>query len=41
MAGEHLSGFALARAKKSHIAVKEAVLPFARFPGVDTILGPR
>ncbi len=23
-----------------HIAVKEAVLPFARFPGVDTILGP-
>ena len=23
-----------------HISVKEAVLPFARFPGVDTILGP-
>jgi carbamoyl-phosphate synthase large subunit len=23
-----------------HIAVKEAVFPFARFPGVDTILGP-
>ncbi|MEO7803601.1 MAG: carbamoyl phosphate synthase large subunit, partial [Actinomycetota bacterium] len=23
-----------------HVAVKEAVLPFARFPGVDTILGP-
>ncbi|MEM6409092.1 MAG: carbamoyl phosphate synthase large subunit, partial [Pseudomonadota bacterium] len=23
-----------------HFAVKEAVLPFARFPGVDTILGP-
>lgn len=23
-----------------HMAVKEAVLPFARFPGVDTILGP-
>ena len=23
-----------------HIAVKEAVLPFARFPGVDTVLGP-
>jgi len=24
----------------SHVAVKEAVLPFPRFPGVDTILGP-
>ena len=23
-----------------HVAVKAAVLPFARFPGVDTILGP-
>jgi carbamoyl-phosphate synthase large subunit len=23
-----------------HIAVKEAVMPFARFPGVDTLLGP-
>ncbi|MFL2654157.1 MAG: carbamoyl-phosphate synthase large subunit, partial [Alphaproteobacteria bacterium] len=24
----------------SHVAIKEAVFPFARFPGVDTILGP-
>ncbi|MDP6777533.1 MAG: ATP-grasp domain-containing protein, partial [Candidatus Latescibacteria bacterium] len=24
----------------SHIAVKEAVLPFSKFPGVDTLLGP-
>ncbi len=24
----------------SHIAVKEAVFPFAKFPGVDTLLGP-
>ncbi|MGH2721518.1 MAG: carbamoyl-phosphate synthase large subunit, partial [Actinomycetota bacterium] len=24
----------------AHVAVKEAVLPFGRFPGVDTILGP-
>ena len=24
----------------SHIAVKEAVLPFSKFPGTDTILGP-
>jgi carbamoyl-phosphate synthase large subunit len=23
-----------------HVAVKEAVLPFERFPGVDTVLGP-
>jgi carbamoyl-phosphate synthase large subunit len=23
-----------------HIAVKEAVFPFAKFPGVDTVLGP-
>ena len=26
--------------KLRHIAVKEAVFPFARFPGVDTLLGP-
>ena len=24
----------------THVAVKEAVFPFARFPGVDTLLGP-
>jgi carbamoyl-phosphate synthase large subunit len=24
----------------SHVAVKEAVMPFERFPGVDTVLGP-
>ncbi len=24
----------------AHVAVKEAVFPFARFPGVDTLLGP-
>ena len=27
-------------ATRPHIAVKEAVFPFARFPGVDTLLGP-
>jgi carbamoyl-phosphate synthase large subunit len=27
-------------AGNSHVAVKEAVFPFARFPGVDLILGP-
>jgi len=40
MAGEPLSAFKLTPSKKSHVAVKEAVLPFARFPGVDTVLGP-
>ena len=40
MAGEKIPSFDLTRSKKKHIAVKEAVLPFNRFPGVDTILGP-
>jgi carbamoyl-phosphate synthase large subunit len=40
MAGEKLKTFDLATSNKGHISVKEAVLPFARFPGVDTILGP-
>ncbi len=46
MAGEALEPTltAYGRAPKSrdlpHIAVKEAVFPFARFPGVDTVLGP-
>ncbi|MEZ5839884.1 MAG: carbamoyl-phosphate synthase large subunit [Hyphomicrobiales bacterium] len=40
MAGEPLAGFGLAKRELSHIAVKEAVFPFARFPGVDTVLGP-
>ena len=40
MSGETLSAFDLKRPKPTHISVKEAVLPFARFPGVDTILGP-
>ena len=40
MAGEKLSGFALPGPSSDHIAVKEAVFPFARFPGVDTVLGP-
>ncbi|HYM03062.1 MAG TPA: carbamoyl phosphate synthase large subunit, partial [Stellaceae bacterium] len=40
MAGERLSGFSLTRSRSPHVAVKEAVFPFARFPGVDLILGP-
>jgi carbamoyl-phosphate synthase large subunit len=40
MAGEKLASFGLADAPYGHVAVKEAVFPFARFPGVDTVLGP-
>jgi carbamoyl-phosphate synthase large subunit len=40
MAGETLASFGLKQKKLNHIAVKEAVFPFARFPGVDTVLGP-
>ena len=40
MAGMKLSEFDLAVKPQKHIAVKEAVFPFARFPGVDTVLGP-
>jgi carbamoyl-phosphate synthase large subunit len=41
MTGEKLASFDLKRrARGRHIAVKEAVFPFARFPGVDIILGP-
>ncbi len=40
MAGEKLKSFALKPVGLRHIGVKEAVFPFARFPGVDTILGP-
>ncbi|MEQ8196325.1 MAG: carbamoyl phosphate synthase large subunit, partial [Rhodospirillales bacterium] len=41
MAGEKLSNFKLPdKPKRKHVAVKEAVFPFARFPGVDIILGP-
>ncbi|MGV2124517.1 carbamoyl-phosphate synthase large subunit [Agrobacterium vitis] len=46
MAGEKLDAAIAAYGTKpdprnlKHIAVKEAVFPFARFPGVDTLLGP-
>ena len=40
MAGESLSGFGLRPPQLHHIGVKESVFPFARFPGVDTVLGP-
>jgi carbamoyl-phosphate synthase large subunit len=43
MAGRTLSEFDLRRSAETgsgHIAVKEAVFPFQRFPGVDPVLGP-
>ena len=40
MAGEKLADFDTEVHYYDHIAVKEAVFPFARFPGVDLILGP-
>jgi carbamoyl-phosphate synthase large subunit len=40
MAGAKLADFDLTPTEADHMAVKEAVFPFARFPGVDTVLGP-
>ena len=40
MAGESLASFGLRKKELGHIGVKEAVFPFARFPGVDVLLGP-
>ena len=40
MAGEPLTNFELKSPNIKHFCVKEAVLPFNRFPGVDILLGP-
>ena len=40
MAGEPLMSFLPIRRDIAHIAVKEAVFPFARFPGIDPVLSP-
>lgn len=40
MAGEPLASFGLKWRNLEHVAVKESVFPFARFPDVDTVLGP-
>jgi carbamoyl-phosphate synthase large subunit len=40
MAGERLADFGLEQRPLGHVAVKEAIFPFARFPGVDLLLGP-
>jgi carbamoyl-phosphate synthase large subunit len=41
MVGETLKDLGITEERETkHISVKEAVFPFDRFPGVDTILGP-
>ncbi|MBT0669048.1 carbamoyl-phosphate synthase large subunit [Novosphingobium profundi] len=40
MAGEKLSTFPPIKRELSYYAVKEAVFPFARFPGTDPVLSP-
>jgi carbamoyl-phosphate synthase large subunit len=39
-AGAKLSQLALPEARPTQVSVKAAVLPFARFPGADPVLGP-
>jgi len=40
MLGEKLAELDLPEPPVGHVSVKEAVLPFARFAGVDSVLGP-
>jgi carbamoyl-phosphate synthase large subunit len=40
MLGERLVDIELPEAVGDHVSVKEAVLPFARFAGADSVLGP-
>ncbi len=40
MMGEKLASIDLDRRPVSHLSVKTPVFPFARFPGVDVVLGP-
>ena len=41
MAGKTLAELGFTReVEPSHVSVKEAVFPFVKFPGVDTLLGP-
>ncbi len=40
MAGEPLKNFGLNPQILTHVSVKSPVFPFARFPGVDVVLGP-
>jgi carbamoyl-phosphate synthase large subunit len=40
MLGERLADQELPESPSQHVSVKEAVLPFARFAGADSVLGP-
>jgi carbamoyl-phosphate synthase large subunit len=40
MLGERLADQWIPEARNDHVSVKEAVLPFARFAGADSVLGP-
>ena len=40
MAGKTLEELGVREVVPTHVAVKEAVFPFVKFPGVDTLLGP-
>lgn len=40
MAGAKIRDLGLQEHNIDHVSVKEVVFPFARFPGVDTVLGP-
>ncbi|MGB1582259.1 MAG: carbamoyl-phosphate synthase large subunit [Solirubrobacterales bacterium] len=40
MLGERLADIDLPQGGTDHVSVKEAVLPFQRFPGADAMLGP-
>jgi carbamoyl-phosphate synthase large subunit len=40
MVGRTLAELGVRQIVPSHVAVKEAVFPFTKFPGTDTILGP-
>jgi carbamoyl-phosphate synthase large subunit len=40
MLGERLADQELPKGPPEHVSVKEAVLPFARFAGADSVLGP-
>jgi carbamoyl-phosphate synthase large subunit len=40
MLGERLAEIELPKSPDGHVSVKEAVLPFSRFAGVDSVLGP-
>jgi carbamoyl-phosphate synthase large subunit len=40
MLGERLADIEIPEGSPAHVSVKEAVLPFQRFPGADAVLGP-